>query len=109
MYLFRMAEHMQRFTFSQRFMRFDEIFSPEYVTEKTVELMRANGFKGENVHIMTTAYIKGGASPAVTGPAGLSITAIERPRIAKNPTGVSAPDRTSEEGRGGNGGGSWCM
>src|SRR3546814_11858093 len=78
MYLFRMAEHMQRFTFSQRFMRFDEIFSPEYVTEKTVELMRANGFKGENVHIMTTAYLKGGASPAVTGPVGLSITALER-------------------------------
>src|SRR3546814_19072570 len=48
MYLFRMAEHLQRFTFSQRFMRFDEIFSPEYVTEKTVELMRAHGFKGEN-------------------------------------------------------------
>lgn len=90
MYLFRMAEHMDRFTFSQRFMRFDEIYSPEYVTEKTLELIRANGFRGENLHIMTTAYLKGGASPGVTGPVGLAITVLERPRIAKITSGVSA-------------------
>jgi len=89
-YLFRMAEHMDRFTFSQRFMRFDEIYSPEYVTEKTLELIRANGFRGENLHIMTTAYLKGGASPGVTGPVGLAITVLERPRIAKITSGVSA-------------------
>jgi branched-chain amino acid aminotransferase len=90
MYLFRMAEHMDRFTFSQRFMRFDEVYSPEYVTEKTLELIRANGFRGENLHIMTTAYLKGGASPGVTGPVGLAITVLERPRIAKITSGVSA-------------------
>ena len=90
MYVFRMAEHMDRFTFSQRFMRFDEVFSPDYVTEKTLELLRANEFKGENVHIMTTAYLKGGAAPGVTGPVGLAITALERPRIAKITSGVSA-------------------
>lgn len=90
MNVFRMAEHMDRFTFSQRFMRFDEVFSPDYVTENTLELMRANGFKGENVHIMTTAYLKGGAAPGVTGPVGLAITALERPRIAKITSGVSA-------------------
>src|SRR3546814_20006963 len=39
---------------------------------------------------MTTAYLKGGAAPALTGPVGLSITAIERPRIAKITSGVSA-------------------
>src|SRR3546814_2617383 len=39
---------------------------------------------------MTTPDVKVGASPGVTGPGGLSITAIERPRIAKITSGVSA-------------------
>ncbi|EDP63422.1 branched-chain amino acid aminotransferase [alpha proteobacterium BAL199] len=90
MYLFRMDEHMDRLTFSQRFMRFDEIYMPEFVTEKTLEVIRANGFKGENVHIMTTAYLKGGGGQGVTGPVGLAITAQERPRTAKITSGVSA-------------------
>ncbi|MEQ8395211.1 branched-chain-amino-acid transaminase [Thalassobaculum sp.] len=90
MYLFRMDEHMDRLTFSQRFMRFDEIYTPEFVTEKTLEVIRANGFKGENVHIMTTAYLKGGGGQGVTGPVGLAITAQERPRTAKITSGVSA-------------------
>jgi branched-chain amino acid aminotransferase len=59
MYLFRMAEHMNRLEFSQRFMRFDEIITAETVTEKTIELVQANGFKGENLHIMTTAFVSG--------------------------------------------------
>jgi branched-chain amino acid aminotransferase len=90
MYLFRMEEHLHRFTFSQRFMRFDEIYTPEFVTEKTLEVIHANGFKGENLHIMTTAYLKGGAGQGVTGPVGLAITAQERPRIGKITAGVSA-------------------
>jgi len=90
MYLFRMAEHMNRLTFSQRFMRFEELYAPEYVTEKTLELIHANGFKGENLHIMTTAYVKGQGGPGVCGPIGLAITAQERPRTPKITEGVSA-------------------
>lgn len=90
MYLFRMAEHMQRLVFSQRFMRYEEMFTPEFVTEKTLELIHANGFKGENLHIMATAYIKGGGGQSVTGPIGLAITAQERPRTPKITSGVSA-------------------
>lgn len=90
MYLFRMREHMDRLVFSQRFMRYDEIIAPDYVTEKTVELIRANGFRGENVHIMATAYIAGRGGQNVTGPIKLSITAQERPRTAKITEGISA-------------------
>ena len=90
MYLFRMEEHMDRFTFSQRFMRFEEFYSPDYVTEKTIELIRANGFSGENVHIMTTAYVSGMGGQGMTGPIGLSITAQERPRTDKVLNGISA-------------------
>ncbi|MDE0809099.1 MAG: branched-chain-amino-acid transaminase [Alphaproteobacteria bacterium] len=90
MYLFRMAEHMDRLNFSQRFMRFDEILTGESVTEKTVELIQANGFKGENLHIMTTAYVSGMGGPGVCGPIGLAITAQERPRSDRVVGGVTA-------------------
>lgn len=90
MYLFRMAEHMQRLQFSQRFMRYNEILTPEFVTEKTVELIHANGFKGESLHIMATAYVKDEGGQGSLGPIGLAITAQERPRTPKIDTGVSA-------------------
>jgi branched-chain amino acid aminotransferase len=90
MYLFRMAEHMDRLDFSQRFMRFDEILTAETVAEKTIELVHANGFKGENLHIMTTAYVSGQGGPGVCGPIGLAITAQERPRSDRVIGGVTA-------------------
>jgi branched-chain amino acid aminotransferase len=90
MYLFRMAEHMNRLEFSQRFMRFDEIITAETVTEKTIELVQANGFKGENLHIMTTAFVSGMGGPGVCGPVGLAITAQERPRSDRVISGVTA-------------------
>lgn len=90
MYLFRMEEHMDRLVFSQRFMRYDEIITPAFVTEKTIELIRANGFRGENVHIMTTTYVAGHGGQNVTGPIKLAITAQERPRSAKITEGISA-------------------
>lgn len=90
MYLFRMQEHMERLVFSQRFMRYSEIVTPEYVTEKTIELIRANGIQGENVHIMTTSYVAGYGGQNVTGPIKLAITAQERPRTAKITDGISA-------------------
>ena len=90
MYLFRMAEHMKRLEFSQRFMRFDEIITAETVTEKTIELVQANSFKGENLHIMTTAYVSGMGGPGVCGPVGLAITVQERPRSDRVIGGVTA-------------------
>ena len=90
MYLFRMAEHMERLAFSQRFMRFEETFTPETVTNKTIELIQANDFKGENLHIMTTAYVSGMGGPGVCGPIGLTITAQERPRSERVLSGVTA-------------------
>ncbi len=74
MYLFRMADHMRRLLYSQSFMRFDEVLDPEYVTRKTIELIRANELR-ETVHVMATVYVKGFGGPATTGPVGLAITA----------------------------------
>ena len=74
MHLFRMPEHMKRLEFSQRVMRFDEIVDGAYVTEKTIELIRANEFR-ETLHIMPTAFVDGFGGPETTGPVGISITA----------------------------------
>lgn len=90
LYLFRMAEHMRRLEFSQRFMRYDQVLSGDYVTEKTIELIHANGFKGEHLHLMTTAYVAGLGGPGVCGPIGLAITALERPRSTNVLDGVTA-------------------
>ena len=90
LYLFRMTEHMNRLEFSQRFMRYEEILSADYVTEKTLELIRANAFKGEHLHLMTTAYVSGQGDPGACGPIGLAITALERPRSKNVLDGVTA-------------------
>lgn len=82
MYLFQMEAHMQRLQFSQKFMRFDRIFDAAYVTEKTIELLRANEFRA-TVHSMTTVFVDGFGGPTVCGPVGLAITAGVRaePRL----------------------------
>ena len=90
MYLFRMDEHMQRLEQSQMFMRYEEIIAGGYVAEKTKELIHANGFRGNNVHIMTTTYVSGAGGPGMCGPIDLTITAMERPRSANVLEGVTA-------------------
>ena len=85
MYLFQMDAHMHRLEYSQKFMRFEQVFDAAYVTEKTIELLRANEFR-TTVHCMTTVFVDGFGGPTVCGPIGLAITAAPRaqPRLLKN-------------------------
>ena len=85
MYLFQMDAHMHRLEYSQKFMRFERIFDAAYVTEKTIELLRANEFR-TTVHSMTTVFVGGFGGPTVCGPVGLAITAAPRaePGLLKN-------------------------
>ena len=62
----------------------------ESITQQTVELIKANNFRGENLHIMTTVFVSGMGGPGVCGPIGLSITAQERPRSERVIGGVTA-------------------
>ncbi len=80
MYLFRMEDHMRRLTYSQTFMRFDDVIDTKDVAEQTIKLLRANEFR-ETVHIMTTAYVSGTGGPSTSGPVGLAITASPRTDI----------------------------
>ncbi len=85
MYLFQMDAHMHRLEYSQKFMRFEQVFDAAYVTEKTIELLRANEFR-TTVHCMTTVFVDGFGGPTVCGPIGLAITAAPRaePGLLKN-------------------------
>ena len=74
LYLFRMPEHMQRLVFSQRMMRFEEIIEAEYVTNKTIDLIRANEVR-ETLHLVPTVFVNGRGGPETRGPVALSITA----------------------------------
>ncbi len=85
MFLFQMDAHMHRLEFSQKFMRFEEPFDAAYVTEKTIELLRANEFR-TTVHSMATVFVEGFGGQTVSGPIGLAITAGPRrdPRLQEN-------------------------
>ena len=74
LYLFRMPEHMQRLVYSQRMMRFGEIFQEAYVTEKVLDLIRANDVR-ETLHLVPTVFVNGRGGPETRGPVALSITA----------------------------------
>ena len=89
MYLFRLKEHMQRLHQSQSFMRFDEIVDGDDLIEKTIELIRANGFR-ETVHIRVVIHVEGEGDLASRGPVGTAITAIPRPLPKKVVDGCSA-------------------
>lgn len=89
MYLFQMDAHMKRLEFSQKFMRFEKIFDAAYVTQKTIELLRANEFRA-TVHSMVTAFVDGFGGPTICGPIGLAITAAERGGPGLLETGCTA-------------------
>lgn len=89
MYLFQMDAHMKRLEFSQKFMRFEKILDAAYVTQKTIELLRANEFRA-TVHSMATVFVDGFGGPTVCGPIGLAITAAERGGPGLLDTGCTA-------------------
>ncbi|MES5486340.1 branched-chain-amino-acid transaminase [Bradyrhizobium sp. INPA03-11B] len=89
MYLFRLAEHLDRFAFSQKAMRFDQGPSPEELTEALVRLCRANAFRA-TVHIRMMAFIDGSGEMGATGPVGTAITALPRQSAQQSIEGASA-------------------
>ena len=77
-YLFKLKQHMDRLTYSQSVMRFDEIIDADHLIEKTIELVRANGFR-ETIHIRVLVFVEGEEDVGACGPVGVAITAIPRP------------------------------
>jgi branched-chain amino acid aminotransferase len=79
MYVFRLAEHLERLRFGMRVMRLDPPFEAEYMANGLLEMIRANALR-ENVHLRMIAYLDGDDELAATGPVGLVCGAVPRPR-----------------------------
>lgn len=75
--IWQLDEHLKRLEFSQRFMRYERIFSAEECKSAIVELLKANGFRA-NVHITATTFLSGPGQPFVCGPVSLAVTAMAR-------------------------------
>lgn len=88
-YLFRLEEHLQRLRYSQSFMRFDGDVDHDFLVDRTMELVRANGFR-ETIHIRVMAFVDGEGDLGATGPVGTAITAVPRPLPKKVVDGCSA-------------------
>jgi len=57
MFLFRPIEHFKRFLNSARILRFELDYTPESLLEHALELLRMEGYRGENVYLRPIAFI----------------------------------------------------
>ncbi|MFK4492457.1 branched-chain-amino-acid transaminase [Bradyrhizobium sp. USDA 336] len=89
LYLFRVAEHLERYAFSQKAMRFDQLISCDKLMEALVHLCRANSFR-TTVHIRMMAFIDGHGELVAKGPVGTAITALPREATRQSVDGASA-------------------
>lgn len=89
LYLFRIAEHLDRYAFSQKAMYFDQGPSRGELAEALVHLCRANSFQ-TNVHIRMMAFVDGFGELEATGPVGTAITALPRRTDRQSIEGTSA-------------------
>lgn len=89
LYLFRVAEHLDRYAFSQKAMRFDQGPSRGELAEALVYLCRANAFR-TNVYIRMMAFIDGPGDMKATGPVGTAITALPLATARQSVEGASA-------------------
>jgi len=87
LYVFRLAEHIDRLRFGMKVMRYDRIFEPDYLEDCLIRMLRANEIR-ENAHIRMIAYVDGDDELIVTGPVGLVIGVMKLPPRKTLETGV---------------------
>ena len=82
LYIFRMDAHYDRLLRSMKVMRMEITEDVEQLNEKTIELLKANGFR-ENCHIRQVVFVKhDGYSMAELGPIGTVISTYYRGRFS---------------------------
>ncbi|WP_213290623.1 branched-chain amino acid transaminase [Bradyrhizobium sp. sGM-13] len=89
LFLFRLKEHLDRYAFSQKAMRFDEGPSSRELTQALISLCHANQFR-TTVHIRMMAFVDGLGEMSATGPVGTAITALPRATTKQVSRGASA-------------------
>ncbi|HEX6113420.1 MAG TPA: aminotransferase class IV, partial [Geminicoccaceae bacterium] len=77
LFVFRLAEHLERMRFGMKLMRFAEIYPRAYLADSLLRMLRANDLR-ENVHLRLIAYLGGDDELTQTGPGGLIAGAVPR-------------------------------
>jgi branched-chain amino acid aminotransferase len=85
LFVFRLAEHLERLRFGMKLMRYAEVYPSDYLAACVLRMLRANNLR-ENVHIRLIAYLGGDDELAQTGPVGLIAGALPR----GSPRGVTS-------------------
>jgi branched-chain amino acid aminotransferase len=77
LYVFRLAEHIDRLFQSLRMMRMEHTFTREQLAASILDTLRRNEYR-EDVHVRQTAYVEADAGMDATGPVGLVVGARAR-------------------------------
>jgi branched-chain amino acid aminotransferase len=85
LFVFRLAEHLERLRFGMKLMRYAEVYPSDYLAACVLRMLRANNLR-ENVHIRLIAYLGGDDELAQTGPVGLIAGTLPR----GSPRGVTS-------------------
>mgnify|MGYP000938070182 CR=1 FL=1 len=86
--IFRLAEHIERLRVGMKLLRFDTIYTVDYMRECLGRLIRANE-PDDDVYIRLLAYVEGAGLMATTGPIGFTAAAMPRDKPKFAETGMS--------------------
>ncbi|WP_291295551.1 branched-chain amino acid transaminase [Elioraea sp.] len=89
LYVFRLAEHLDRLAFGLKVMRFDPGPDRAEMERAVLEVLRANRFRGP-AHIRLSVFLEGDGEMSATGPVGMACTAIHRPPTKAIAEGLAA-------------------
>jgi branched-chain amino acid aminotransferase len=89
LYVFRLAEHLDRLAFGLKVMRFDAGPARAEMERAVLEVLRANRFKAP-AHIRLSVFLEGEGEMSATGPVGMACTAIHRPPTKALSEGLAA-------------------
>ena len=85
LYIFRLDDHIRRLTASMKILRFQDLFEKADLSNRVLEVVRANGFK-EDIHFRLFVYpIEHTQRGRATTMSGIVISAEPRPREQKRP------------------------
>jgi len=74
LYVFRLAEHIDRLYESMRLMRMEHTFTRQELTSAILEVLRKNEYR-QDVHIRQSVFIEADGALDATGPVGLAVDA----------------------------------
>ena len=86
LYVFRLAEHLERLQFSMRLIELDPPPTSAELTTQVIKLLQANHCRADT-YIRVQAYVDDWGEMMATGPVSSSVICRDRPRVAEFESG----------------------